>query len=312
MILALAMLCGTFTVGLIGHRPLLWLAQRRVDPTVVLTAWILSSCGLVISAVAAIAAVAVPSDDHVAADLLRLAGGCWSALTSGAVPKWREAVALLAVGCLVLVAVRIGLATAHHIRSRVRRGRQTSQLRLLAAAGSRGEPVWIAGEQPMAVALTGRPGMIVMTEGLRRRLGPAALAATLEHERAHLRGHHHALLTFVEVISAALPICPLWRGAPAATRDLIELAADAAAARRCGPAAVSEALRGLTDQPVPAIGLGMSGPLTTSRLDQLAMTPGNSNALWRAARCAATAVAVLALPAATGTVLVGAISCVVG
>ncbi len=100
-------------------------------------------------------------------------------------PKWREAVALLAVGCLVLGAVRIGLATAHHIRSRVRRGRQTGQVRLL-------------------------------------------------------------------------------------------------------------------------------GPLTTSRLDQLAMTPGNSNALWRAARCAATAVAVLALPAATGTVLVGAISCVVG
>lgn len=308
----LTLLIGTVTVGVLGHRPLVWLGQRRVDPTVVLTGWVLSSFGLVVSTLASIASLAVPADAHVGGGLLRLAGGCWTALTSGAMPRWREAVAFLALLCLVLLAARIGKATAHHMGSRRRLRRQSGQLRLLAAVARRGEPLWIQDERPMALALSGRPGLIVMTDGLRRRLGPEALAATLEHERAHLRGCHHALLALVDVIAEALPICPLWRGAPAATRDLIELAADAAAARRCGSHAVREALRELAGQPVPAVGLGMSSPLTASRLDQLTSTAARSSPWLRAGRCVAVAVATLALPAVTGTALVSAMGCIPG
>lgn len=312
MTLALTLLIGSVTVAALGHRPLAWLGQRRVDPTVVLTGWVLSSFGLVVSTLASLASIAVPADAHGGGGLLRLAGGCWSALTSGGLPKWREAVAFLALLCLVLLAGRIGWATARHVGSRRRHRRQSGHLRLLAAVGRRWEPVWIQDERPMALALSGRPGLIVMTDGLRRRLGPEALAATLEHERAHLRGCHHALLALVDVIAEALPICPLWRGAPAATRDLIELAADAAAARRCGSAAVREALRELAGQPVPAIGLGMSSPLTAFRLDQLSATAPKTSPRLRVAHCAAVAVATLALPAVTGTALVSAMGCILG
>jgi hypothetical protein len=150
-----------------------------------------------------------------------------------------------------------------------------------------------------------------MSDALRRGLTPAAVRAALEHERAHLRGRHHLLVAVVETLAAALPACPLLRAAPAAVKDLVELAADAGAARRCGAAAVREALCGVTGQASPAFGLAMAGRLTQARLMRLAVGSVGATPTVRLAGSAAVALAALALPAATGAAAAHVLACAV-
>ena len=310
----LALLAGGAVIGLHGHRPLLWLATRRVDATILLTGWVLLTVGLVASMVATISLQALPADEHPASGIFELVGGCWTALSTGSVPGWGESVAALSVLGAAAIVLRLAWATSVRIRQRRAQAPYLQQLRLLAPIAPAApvvQPLWIRDDRPLAMSIGGRPGLIVMSDALRSQLTPAAVAATLEHERAHLRGRHHALVAVVEVLAAALPVFPLLRAAPAAIRDLVELAADAEAARRCGPGAVREALCRLTGQPVPAGGLAMAGRLTQARL--LRLTPGfvsHSRAV-RLAGCAAVATAALLLPAATGWLAINVVGCVV-
>lgn len=307
----LTLLLGATVVGVYGHRPLLWLADRRVDPTVLLTGWILLTVGLVGSTVAMIGLLALPADEHPSTGFFRLAGGCWTAVTAGTLPGWRQVFAAVSMALTVGIFLRLGWATLTRMRARQRHAPHLEQLRLLALAGPAGEPLWVEDDRAMAVSIAGRPGLIIMTEGLRRKLPAAAVNATLEHERAHLRGHHHVLVTVVETLAVALPRCPLLRAAPTATKDLVELAADARAARRCGPEAVRTALHHLTGHPAPAVGLAMASRLTELRMSRLGTRSWGIGRLLRWPGCAAMAVGALALPFATGWLGLNIVGCVV-
>ena len=308
---ALALLVGSAVVGVYGHRPLQWLADRRVDPTILLTGWLLSSLGLLVSTAATIILFALPTDDHPSSGIFRLAGGCWAALASGSVPGWREALAALSVVAAAILLVRIACAVVLRMRRRRSTSLHVARLRLLAADAPPGEPLWVRDDRPLALSIGGRPGLIILSDALPRVLTPAAVAATLEHERAHLRGRHHLLVAVVDVLAAAFPVSPLLRAAPAALEDLVELAADAQAARRCGPAAVREALSRLTSHPMPRGGLAMAGRLTQARLSRLATGGSGTNRAVRLAGCAAVAVAALSLPAAAGWLALNVVGCVV-
>ncbi|MDX6205045.1 MAG: hypothetical protein QOF39_1102 [Frankiales bacterium] len=78
-----------------------------------------------------------------------------------------------------------------------------------------------------AYAIPGRPGRIVATTGLLRRLDGAERRAMLAHERAHLSGHHH-LHQAAALLAAAGN--PLLRRLPAATAAACERWADEKAA----------------------------------------------------------------------------------
>ena len=240
-----------------------------------------------------------------------MAGGCWTALSSGYLPGWREGLAALSVACAATIVLRIGWAAAARLRRRRNQAPHLEQLRMLAAGAPAGEPLWVRDNRPLALSIGGRPGLIVMSDTLRDHLTPAAVAATLEHERAHLRGRHHVLVAVVETIAAALPAVPLLREAPSAIKDLIELSADAQAARRCGPAAVQEALSRLTGQPTSAVGLAMAGRLTQTRLLRLATGRSGASQTVRVVGCVAVALAALALPAAAGWLTLNVVGCVV-
>ena len=307
----LALLAAGVLVGMHGHRPLLWLADRRVDPTVLLTGWILSTVGLVASTVATVSLLTLPADEHPAAGIFALAGGCWSALSSGSVPGWREALAAASLVGTAVLLLRLGLAVSARLRRRRAQAPHLAQLRMLASGTPSSEPLWVRDDRPLAMSIGGRPGLIVMSDGLRRCLPPEAVSAALEHERAHLRGRHHALVAVAEVVGSALPVCALLRAAPSAIKDLVELAADAAAARRCGPAAVREALCRLTGQPLPAGSLAMAGRLTQDRLHRLRAPDVRHDRGVRLAGCIGIAVAALVLPAATGWLAVNVVGCVV-
>ncbi|TFV66500.1 UNVERIFIED_ORG: M56 family peptidase [Bacillus sp. AZ43] len=307
----LTLLVGSTMVGLHGHRPLQWLADRRIDPTILLTGWILSTVGLVVSAVATIGSFALPADNHPATGIFGLAGGCWTALSSGHLPGWREGAAALSVVGAAGIVLRIGWATAGWRRRRQDHAPHVAQLRLLAASKPSTEPLWVRDNRPLAMSIGGRPGVILMSDALRDHLTAEAMAATLEHERAHLRGRHHVLVAIADILAAALPAVPLLRFAPSAIRDLIELAADAQAARRCGPAAVREALSQLTGQPTSPVGLAMASRLTQTRLTRLTTSSFPANRGGRFAGAAAVAAAALALPAAAGWLALNVVGCVV-
>jgi Zn-dependent protease with chaperone function len=312
MTIVWALLAGTSLLGVYGQRLLTWLADRRVDPTILLTGWVLSAVSLLASTLAILALfAALPADDHHLSGIFGLAGGCWTALSSGETPAWREAAAAVSVLGAGVVLARLAWAAFARWKLRRQRRPYLAQLRLLAAGTASGEPLWVREDQPLALSIGGRPGLIVMSDALRRDLTTAAVRATLEHERAHLRGRHHLLLAVVETLAAALPMCPLLRAAPAAVKDLVELAADARAARRCGPAAVHEALCGVTGQAAPAFGLAMAGRLTHARLMRLAVGNIGASPAVRLAGSTALALVVLALPVLTGLAAVHVVGCAI-
>lgn len=307
----ISLLACITVVGLLGHRPLQWAANRRVDPTVLLTGWVLSSVGLVAAALTTVILLVVPPHEHRSPGLFRLAEDCLAAVSSGSLPGGRETLAAIGVAATMAVLTRLGSATRARIRAGRERAPHLEQLRLLAGGAAPDEPLWIRDDRPMALSLGGRPGVIIMSDALRRDLTPAAVAATLEHERAHLRGRHHLLMAIMQTLATALPVCPLLRRAPSAVEDLVEFAADASAARHCGPAAVREALCRLTGQPTPALGLPMAGRLIHVRLARLHSGAVGGRRTARAAGCLTVAAVTLLLPVAAALSAYDVIGCLV-
>jgi hypothetical protein len=307
----ITLMIASVVVGLLGHRPLLWMADRRVDPTVLLTGWTLSGIGLVVTVVASATLLVAPPHEHRSPGLFRLAGDCLAAISTGAVPGGREALAALGVATATGALARLAWVTRTRVRARQERAPHLEQLRLLAGQSPPDQPLWIRDDRPVAMSVGGRRGVIIMSDTLRRQLTPAAVAATLEHERAHLRGRHHLLMAIAQTLASAFPVCPLLRHAPSAIEDLVELAADARAARRCGPTAVREALCRLTGQAAPAMGLAMASRLVHVRLARLSAGPASGKRLSRAAGCAAAATGALLLPVAAGLSALDVIGCVV-
>jgi Zn-dependent protease with chaperone function len=107
--------------------------------------------------------------------------------------------------------------------------------------------------RPAAYCAAGRPAAIVVTSGALAVLDPPQLRAVLAHERAHLAGRHHALVTVVRGLAATVPRVPLFaRGADQVAR-LTEMTADDAAARAAGRRTVAAALIALaTGSSVPS------------------------------------------------------------
>ncbi|MGW4401570.1 M56 family metallopeptidase [Amycolatopsis nivea] len=101
---------------------------------------------------------------------------------------------------------------------------------------------WLPLEEKLAYSVAGKPGLVVLSEGLAKDLSETELAAVVDHERSHLRGRHHRLVAFAHAVSAALPFVPLARRSPEFVAAAVELSADSAAGRRHGPATVSAAL----------------------------------------------------------------------
>lgn len=86
-------------------------------------------------------------------------------------------------------------------------------------------------DEPVAFALPGRPGRIIVSSGMLGRLSPPQRAALVAHERAHLAGRHHRYLTPATVASAAVPML---RPLADRVRFATERSADEAAATEIG------------------------------------------------------------------------------
>jgi Zn-dependent protease with chaperone function len=113
----------------------------------------------------------------------------------------------LAASVLLLVfGVMTISAGARRIRAIVDAYRMASEC----PAGS--ELMVLRDERPLAHALPGRPGRIVVSTTMLASLEPAERRALLAHERAHLAEAHHLFVAVIDVLAAANPLLrPLTR-----------------------------------------------------------------------------------------------------
>ena len=124
--------------------------------------------------------------------------------------------------------------------------------------------------QPAAYCVPGRPAAIVLTTGALALLEPEQLSAVIAHEKAHLAGSHHLLVTLTRGLSAALPGIPLFIRAQAEVSRLTEMLADDAAARHSGRPALVAALLALgTGAPVPSRALAAAAGDVAARVQRL-------------------------------------------
>jgi Zn-dependent protease with chaperone function len=134
-----------------------------------------------------------------------------------------------AVGVLAALALAFGLARV----VRVTRARWATrrELRVLCRSCAPGELAVVPVSEPHAFAVPGRPGRVLVTQGLLALLDGKERRVVLAHERAHLAGRHHGLRATAEVCAAINPLLVPVREAVA---FLVERGADEYAATVSG------------------------------------------------------------------------------
>lgn len=104
------------------------------------------------------------------------------------------------------------------------------------------------------IACSTADGRVLISTGVENAMPPACVRAVIEHERAHVLGRHDIIGRVAALNAAAFPRLRTAREFRRAVALLIELVADDAAARVCGPATVCNALT-LMDRIDPDPGL---------------------------------------------------------
>ena len=164
-----------------------------------------------------------------------------------------------------------------------------------------GATVVLDAPQPAAYCVPGRPAAIVLTSGALAVLDRAQLGAVLAHERAHLAGRHHLLISLSRGLAASFPGVPVFTRGPAEVARLAELCADDAAARRSGrPVLVAALLAMGTGAAVPAPALAVTSGAVSARVHRLLDPPRRGR---RARYGLALATVMLLLAAASGLVI---------
>lgn len=249
---------------------------RRLDarPRLAIGLWLATSLGAVGALGLAGLLLVLPADPfgQGVAGLLRT---CVMALRQAldappaalGVPVGLGLLALVAGGLVAGVAV-----TARRARQDTRRHQE---LLTLAGESTPGLPgvVLLEHPAPLAYCLPGRTGPIVVSHTTTARLDPAQLAAVLAHERAHQAGGHHLLIGLAAALQAGFGFLPATRLAVVAVSQLVELAADDAAARAAGRDQVAAALRVLGTTTVPGGALAAAGMMALERIVRLTQPP---------------------------------------
>jgi Zn-dependent protease with chaperone function len=211
---------------------------------------------------------------------------------------------------LCIVVGRIGWqVTRTWATAKSRRARHVQGLVVVGRPGPSADSLVVDDERAAVYCVPGQ-GQIVVTTGALNRLDPRQLDAVLGHERAHLMGRHHLVVTFTAALAAAFPRMRLFTVAAREVSQLVEMAADDAGSRRADKLTLANALFALAAAPVPVSALAASGSGTAQRIRRLleplhAASPAERAAITMT-RCASVTAITLALTAApTAAVLAG-------
>jgi len=247
---------------------------RRLPPPV--ATWLLSGGGL-LAAAGSTASLALLAFQYVAQAPILAARAQWS----DTVLHTGDTVST-PIGLLATVAVAFAAARVLHVAVR----RSTAVLdahRLAHALPDTGSELSVIDTaQPQAFAVPGRPGRIVVTTGLLRRLDATERRAVLAHERAHL-DHHHHLHHSAAHLSAA--VNPLLGRLPAAVERSCERWADEDAAHMCRRDTVADALTRAAISTPPPSATAVLAAAATDVADRVRAlrAPAPRLAVWRLA-----------------------------
>jgi Zn-dependent protease with chaperone function len=205
--------------------PLMLVSAPRLQPA--MASWLTAASCLVLTAGTAVAlglfTVAGLAGLSIVADLGHLSPSSLDRADITDLPVDATAAALLLAASVAGTVAGIrrisALARAHRV----------------AAESPDDELLVLPDERPIAHALPGRPGRIVVSTGMLTGLSPAERRALLAHERAHLSRSHHLFVAVVDILAAANP---LLRPLRKVIRYTTERWADELAARAVGSRSV--------------------------------------------------------------------------
>jgi Zn-dependent protease with chaperone function len=286
------------------------LTRHGVSARPGLAAWLTAMASVLASAGAAVALLAGAA----VAGWSRLAEAVCRSVTGRACTPvvYRGAVFEVPLGAAALAAALTAIVLAWRYGRAMRRAGQQARAhaeaaritgRRLPMKGERGgATVVLDAPQPAAYCVPGRPAAIVLTSGALAVLDRAQLGAVLAHERAHLAGRHHLLISLSRGLAASFPRVPVFTRGPAEVARLAEMCADDAAARRTGrPALLSALLAMGTGTAVPAAALAATAGPVTARVHRLLHPPRRGR---QARYAAALACLTILLASASGLVTV--------
>jgi Zn-dependent protease with chaperone function len=138
--------------------------------------------------------------------------------------------------------------------------------------------------EPVAFSAAGRPGRVVITDGLVAALSEDELAAVLRHEVAHIHHRHLRYLLLACAVERSLGVLPLVRRATAALRCAVERWADeeAAGGDATGRASVHGALLRVAElAAMPEVAAFTTPGTVAERLEALTADPTGGLAVVR-------------------------------
>ena len=160
----------------------------------------------------------------------------------------------LSLAGVAIIAANLAVATA----SRLRDAREESAAHQLTV--TRRHPVLLPDGRRECLSVTPsdvpaiycvasgtRSGRILVTTSAIDMLDAAHLHAAVDHERAHLQRHHHAMVLLADIVSTFAHRLKMLRHYPHQVRQLVELDADDVAARKNDRLTLAEALLQLSD-----------------------------------------------------------------
>lgn len=203
-----------------------WLRRPRAALRIWLAAFALSAGSLTVSLTATVIVAAVSADPGgVRAFALCLVAWC----------------GLGAAGCVAAVLT----TTAEPIAATSRRTdvamtllAATSTVRVERVGGH--EVVYVDVSDPIACST--RDGRILISTAVADAMPPSCVRAVIEHERAHVLGRHDFIGRVAALNAAAFPRLRTARTFRSTVAVLVELVADDAATRVCGPGTVRDTL----------------------------------------------------------------------
>ncbi|MVU77955.1 M48 family metalloprotease [Nocardia sp. ET3-3] len=256
MSVAVCLMLYGFAVAVLAPRLLRRFSIEGITPRLAVAAWLAAMATTVLAWTVTLAILIIDLATHrISLFPVRFMDGCLLHLHDAAVgdyggPLQTGLLALsgLASVAAALVAIRLG-------RTLLRARRHTLEHARLARMAGRHHPeldaVVLDVDHPAAYCVAGKPHTIVVSRGVLTALEDHHLDAVLSHERAHLDGRHHLLLTLTRGLATVLPRIDLFTVGASEVARLLEMLADDAAARIHGRATVLQALLTLSALPTP-------------------------------------------------------------
>jgi Zn-dependent protease with chaperone function len=282
---AVYLLLYSFAVALVSPWVLLRLTTAGAVPRLGVVAWLVAMVSVVASWVASaaflIASLMRCRDQPgrlvtacLAAARRLFAGGSESVVQAG----WFT-LAAAGAGALAILVWRLGRSLW---RARAQSRGHAERARVIGRRVDGVDAVVVDAPERAAYCVAGRPNAIVVTSAALDALTDRHLQAVLAHERAHLAGRHHDVLTFARAFAAAIPWLTLFsRGAREIAR-LLEISADDAAARSHGSQTLLDALLALSvGAPTPHGAVGAAASDVLARAEHLA-APFTARKQWTA------------------------------